>query len=65
MRTTKLALEQLNQRLAAENHELRRQIGDLRLQAARETVQATYPLTDKLGRSYRLEKGIRCYPAEQ
>lgn len=64
--TTKLQLQQDNQRLGAENHELRKQIGDMALKIASLTVPkiVVYPLVDKLGRNYRLERGVRCYPAK-
>lgn len=60
--------------LAAQNHDLRvanaaleAQIAVLRaeLDEARKphpAITRVYPLTDKLGRKYRLEGNVRCYP---
>ncbi len=62
----KLQLEQDNQRLGAENYDLRKQLADMALKLASATVPRVviYPLVDKLGRHYRLERGVRCYPAQ-
>ena len=63
-RMTKVELIQLNESLSAQNHELRKKVGDLTLKLALPPVNIVYPLKDKLGRNYRLDKGVRCYPAE-
>lgn len=65
MNTRKTKSEMLadNQRLGAENYELRKQLGDLKLALAHKAAAKVYPLTDKIGRSYRLEGRVRCYPA--
>lgn len=71
-RKTKLELSQDNQRLALENAELRKLVGDLEFEVKRLKVVAantgeptdsghSYPYTDGLGRRYRLDGRVRCF----
>lgn len=67
-RKTKAELLADNQRLGAENHDLRKQLSELRFKLAQQAVPAAtrvYPLVDKIGRRYRVEvrggRTIKCF----
>jgi hypothetical protein len=65
-RKTKAELLADNQALGAQNLALRRQIADLefKLQVHTNSVPPhEYPLIDGLGRRFRLEGRVRCYPS--